>query len=72
MSETHSKGTKLRWNWGNGTAEGKVEDSFTQDVTRTIKGNEVTRKASADKPAYLIKQDDGDIVLKSHSEVEKV
>ncbi len=72
MSKAHNKGTKLRWNWGNGTAEGKVEDSFTQDVTRTIKGTEVTRKASSDEPAYLIEQDDGDRVLKSHSEVEKV
>lgn len=71
MSKAYNKGTKVQWNWGSGTAEGEVQESFTEDVTRTIKGNEVTRNASKDLPAYMIKQDDGDRVLKSHSEVKK-
>jgi len=66
-----SKGTKVKWNWGKGTAEGKIDSVYKDDVTKTIKGNEVTRNASADSPAYLIEQDDGDKVLKSHSEIEK-
>jgi len=44
---------------------------FTERVSRTIKGNEVTRNATEDDPAYLIEQDDGDQVLKSHSELRK-
>ena len=48
-----------------------MAEVFTREVTRTIKGSEVTRKASEDDPAYLIKQDDGDQVLKSKSEVER-
>jgi hypothetical protein len=44
---------------------------FTEHVSRTIKGSEVTRNASDDNPAYLIEQDDDDRVLKSHSELRK-
>lgn len=65
-----SEGTKVKWNWGQGTASGKIETVYTDDITRVIKGTEVTRNASKDAPAYYIKQDDGDAVLKSHSEVE--
>lgn len=67
----YSEGTQVKWNWGNGTAQGEIETVYTSDVTRTIKGTDVTRNASDNVPAYYIKQDDGDAVLKSHSEVEK-
>ena len=68
---TYNKGDSVKWEWGSGEAEGEIEEVFTEEVTRTIKGNEVTRKASEDEPAYLIKQGNGDKVLKSHSEVSK-
>lgn len=64
--------TKVSWSWGKGSAEGKVTSRFTEKVSKNIKGTEVTREASYECPAYLIEQDDGDEVLKSHSEVEKV
>ncbi|WP_227272117.1 hypervirulence associated TUDOR domain-containing protein [Roseobacter weihaiensis] len=64
-----SKGDKVSWNWGSGTGTGTVVDRFTEDVCRTIKGTEVKRKASRDEPAFLIEQEDGDEVLKSHSEL---
>jgi hypothetical protein len=48
-----------------------VADVFTERVTRKIKGKAITRNASRDEPAYLIKQDDGDRVLKSASELTK-
>lgn len=67
----YSEGTTVVWDWGSGTATGKVDHVYTQKITRTIKGSEVTREADDDCPAYLIKQDDGDEVLKSHSEVRK-
>ena len=59
----------VEWNHGNGTAKGQIKESFKEKVTRTIKGNEVTRNASEDKPAYLVEQEDGDQVLKSESEL---
>lgn len=66
------KGTQVKWNWGNGTAEGKVEETYTKSITKTIKGNEVTRNGETGDKALYIKQDDGDYVLKSESEVERV
>jgi hypothetical protein len=64
--------TEIKWKWGEGEAKGKVRSRFTSKVTKNIKGNDVTRDASEKEPAYLIEQDDGDEVLKSHSELEKV
>lgn len=63
------KGSKVSWKWGAHTAHGKIVESFTEKVTRTLKGSEVTREASRKEPAYLIEQDDGDQVLKSRSEL---
>lgn len=71
MSKTYRVGDKVKWKWGQGYGEGKIAERFTNKITRTIDGNEVTRDASNDEPAYLIEQEDGDRVLKSHSEVQK-
>lgn len=62
-------GDEVTWSWGDGTASGVIKQIYTDDVTKTIKGTEVTRNASDDDPAYLIEQDDGDRVLKSGSEI---
>jgi hypothetical protein len=67
----YRKGTKVTWKWGSHTAHGKVAESFTTDVTRTIKGEEIRRKASPEEPAYLVEQEDGGRALKSHSELSK-
>ncbi|MFK7934224.1 MAG: DUF2945 domain-containing protein [Saprospiraceae bacterium] len=66
------EGSKVKWNWGNGTAEGKVIETYTEKVTKTIKGSDVTRKGEAGNKALFIEQEDGDKVLKSESEVDKV
>ncbi|MFK3690451.1 DUF2945 domain-containing protein [Agrobacterium tumefaciens] len=66
----YRKGTKVRWKWGKSTAEGKIVETFTEDVEKTISGAKIKRKASKDEPAYLIEQDDGAKVLKSKSELE--
>ena len=67
----YKKGEKVTWNWANGTGTGKIETVYTDNITRKIKSSEIKRNASDDCPAYYIKQDDGNAVLKSHSEVEK-
>lgn len=67
----YNKGDKLQWNWGNGTGTGKVTEVFTSKVTRKISGKEITRNADDDNPAYMLEQEDGDRVIKSHSEVKK-
>ena len=72
MSNSNSVQTDqyVKWDWGDGSAEGQVKERFEREVTRTLKGNEVTRDGSEDNPAYLIKQEDGDEVLKLGSELE--
>lgn len=64
-------GQQVRWNWSGGHAEGKVVERFERTVQRTLKGAKVRRKGSAENPAYLIEQDDGDKVLKLGSELDK-
>ena len=66
-----SKGDKVKWDWGDGTAEGEVRSVHEESVTRKPQGTEVTRDGSVDDPAIYIKQEDGDRVLKLASEVRK-
>ncbi len=65
------KGSTVRWKWGNGSAEGKVTETYSEEVTKTIKGSKITRKGESGNKALLIEQEDGDEVLKLESEVEK-
>lgn len=65
------KGDEVFWKWGKGKAEGEVQQTFTHDVERKIKGKTIKRKADASEPAVLVKQQDGGKVLKSASEVRK-
>ena len=70
-SNKFGKGQRVKWNWGGNDAFGKIEERFERDVERTIKGSKITRHGSAENPAYLIKQDDGDQVLKLGSELSE-
>lgn len=71
MTERLAKGTRVHWSWGSGTAHGAIEERYERAVSRTIKGKRIRRKGSAENPAYVIKQEDGDRVLKLGSEVRK-
>ena len=66
------KGTNVTWTWGNGTAKGKVINTYTHKINKTIKGSEVTRNGEKGNQALYIQQEDGDHVLKSESEVSRV
>lgn len=66
------KGTKVKWKWGEGYATGKVEETYTKKITKTIKGTEVTREGEEGNKALYIEQEDGDHVLKSENEVQRV
>ena len=68
---SYQTGTKVEWDWGNGTGTGKIVKKYTQKITLKLQGSEVTRKASDDEPAYKIEQDDGTEVLKSGNELRK-
>jgi hypothetical protein len=62
----------VEWNWGDGKASGQIKERFEREVTRTLQGTEVTRDGDEDNPAYLIKQEDGDEVLKRGSELSEM
>lgn len=68
---SYQTGQEVKWNWGNGTGQGEVSERFEREVERTLQGSKVKRDGSAKDPAYLIRQDDGDEVLKLGSELEK-
>ena len=72
MSSSNSFRTDqyVEWNWGDGKGSGQVKERFEREVTRTLQGTEVTKDGDGDNPAYLIKQEDGDEVLKRGSELE--
>lgn len=65
------KGSEVTWKWGTGTAQGKVAETFSKEITKTIKGSLITRKGEKGNKALYIKQTDGDVVLKLESEVQK-
>ncbi|MFW6773014.1 DUF2945 domain-containing protein [Nocardioides sp. CPCC 205120] len=65
------EGTTVTWKWGGSEASGTVTEVHHDKVTRTTKGSEVTRNGSDDDPAYVIEQEDGTVVLKLRSEVER-
>jgi len=62
---------KVSWSWGSGRASGTIQSVFTEKTTRKIDGTEVTRNGDKDNPAYYIRVEDGNNVLKLHSEVDK-
>ena len=72
MSNTNSfqSDQYVQWDWGNGTAKGQIKERFEREVTRTLQGSEITRNGTEDNPAYLIRQEGGDEVLKLGSEIE--
>ena len=71
MSKSNSFQTDqyVEWEWGNGKGKGQIKERFEREVTRTLQGSEITKDGTEDNPAYPIKQDDGDEVLKRGSEL---
>jgi len=67
----YSEGDKVSWPWGNGRGRGVIQSVFPEKTIRTIDGTEVVRKGTKENPAYYIAVDEGNNVLKLHSEVDK-
>ncbi len=66
------KGTTVSWKYGTGSATGKIDSTHKEPITVKIKGHDITRNGSANDPAFVIVQDNGDKVLKLQSEVKAV
>jgi len=69
-SDSFQTGQYVKWNWGGGEGHGQIEERFEREVTRTLQGSEITKKGDSENPAYLVKQEDGDRVLKRGSELK--
>ncbi|MBI6116623.1 hypervirulence associated TUDOR domain-containing protein [Salegentibacter maritimus] len=65
------EGSKVEWKWGNGKASGKVIKTYTEEITKTIDGSEITRKGEPGNKALFIEQEDGSKVLKLETEVSQ-
>ena len=64
------KGSKVSWKYGTGTATGKIESVHKEAISVKIKGHDIHRNGSADDPALVIVQENGDKVVKLQSEVK--
>jgi len=69
MTETFRKGTRVKWNWGQGVGRGRIAERFDRHVERTIEGSRIRRNGSTRDPAFLITADNGGEVLKLRSEL---
>ena len=70
MTETYKKGSKVSWKWGNGKAEGKIEEIYHNSVEKKIKNSLIKRNGSEENPAYYISEIGKDAhVLKLKSEL---
>jgi hypothetical protein len=65
-------GQKVSWKWAGREIEGTVEEMFTSKVSRKIKSATITRNATKENPAYLVKSRAGNLALKLESELTKV
>jgi hypothetical protein len=61
--------TKVQWKWLGRPIHGIVKEVFLTPVTKTIKGKQIKRNGSPEKPAYLVESDAGNLALKLHTEL---
>lgn len=69
MTGSFRKGTRVKWNWGQGVGRGRIAERFERHVERTIEGALIRRNGSPANPAFLVQTDKGDEVLKLASEL---
>lgn len=70
-SSSFRKGSKVKWNWGQGEGHGRIAERFERTVERTIEGSRIRRNGTREDPAYLVKVEDGGEVLKLRSELSR-
>jgi Hypervirulence associated proteins TUDOR domain len=61
--------TKVQWKWLGRPIHGVVKEVFLAPVTKTIKGKNIKRNGSPEKPAYLVESEAGNLALKLHTEL---
>ena len=64
-------GDSVTWKWMGGVISGSVEEVHLEKITKKIKGKNITRNGSPEKPAYLVKSEAGNFALKLITELSK-
>lgn len=62
-------GQEVSWNWGSGTAPGKIVELHEEPIEKTIKGSDIKRNGSPENRAVVIEQDNGTNIVKLESEL---
>ena len=65
-------GDEVTWKWAGGVIKGQVEEIHFAPIEKIIKGSRIKRNGSVEKPAYQVKSEAGNIVLKLHTELTKI
>ncbi len=60
----------VKWKWMGGKVHGAVVEIFTESVVKEIKGKQIKRNGTIDKPAYFVISEAGNYALKLESELE--
>ena len=63
-------GDTVAWSWGNGVAEGVIQQVRPERTEITSKGKTITRNGTVDNLALVILHKSGNPVLKLQSEVQ--
>ena len=71
MKEPIASGNHVAWQWGQGLAQGVVEEVCTGPTTITTKGKTISRNGSKSDPALIITSSKGVKVLKLSHEVQR-
>lgn len=69
-SEFFAVDDPVRWKWMGGYVDGVVVEIFFEPTVKTIKGKNIKRNGSPEKPAYLVRSDAGNLALKLITELE--
>ncbi len=64
-----NQGQKVKLGKGGNAEMGEIQSKFIQNTTVEIDGNTYETKATAERPAYLIKIDDKKHVIKHADEI---
>lgn len=71
MTKEFKVGSAVSWKWMGGIIEGSVEEIYLEPIVKKIKGKNIKRNGSIEKPAYFLRSKAGNLALKLQTELMK-
>jgi len=65
-------GCYVRWKWMGGYVRGEVVEIYLEPTVKVIKGKNIKRNGSPERPACLVQSEAGNLALKLSTELEVV